>query len=68
MGRGVTIGPGARFGPYEVTAQIGAGGMGDENATYGVARDGRFLMSVAASDRTPAPLAVVVNWAATLKR
>ena len=25
----MTLGPGTRFGPYEVTEQIGAGGMGE---------------------------------------
>jgi serine/threonine protein kinase len=40
----------------------------DENATYGVGRDGRFLMPVAATDRTAAPLTVIVNWVATLKK
>jgi len=39
----VTLTPGARLGPYEVTAYIGAGGMG---AVYG-ARDPRLDRDVA---------------------
>jgi serine/threonine protein kinase len=35
---------------------------------YAVAQDGRFLMNVTADDITAAPISVVLNWAAALKR
>jgi Tol biopolymer transport system component len=37
------------------------------NANYDVARDGRFLIEVPAN-QTPAPLNVIVNWTALLKK
>jgi serine/threonine protein kinase/Tol biopolymer transport system component len=37
-------------------------------AQYAVARDGRFLMNVAAEDTTPSPITLVLNWATVLKK
>lgn len=66
---------GTRFGPYEILAPAGAGGMGevhrarDVRAHYAVSADGqRFLVhTVDASDRG-APIQVVVNWPAGASR
>jgi hypothetical protein len=35
---------------------------------YNVAPDGRFLVNFAVSDQTTAPITVVMNWAASLKK
>jgi hypothetical protein len=35
---------------------------------YDVARDGRFLVNSVGEDRSAAPLTLVVNWTAELKR
>ena len=38
------------------------------NDTYDVATDGKFLVDFAATEDTPAPLSLVVNWTADLKK
>ena len=35
---------------------------------YAVANDGRFLMNVSVEGATPAPITVVLNWEAVLKK
>ena len=45
----MSFSPGTRFGPYEITAQIGVGGMGD--------RSYRFAMSLAPHASSLAPSA-----------
>ena len=37
-------------------------------AQYAVARDGRFLMNLAADDTTAAPITIVLNWTGALKK
>lgn len=37
-------------------------------AQYDVAADGRFLLNVIADERAVAPITVVLNWAAGLKK
>ena len=74
----MSLSPGARVGPYEVTTQVGAGGMGEVYR----ARDTRLKREVAlkilpesfASDpdrlarfQRRAPFTVVLNWMSALK-
>jgi eukaryotic-like serine/threonine-protein kinase len=51
-----------RLGPYEVTAPIGSGGMGEVYR----ARDTRLGRDVAT--QTAPPITVVVNWSAGLEK
>jgi Tol biopolymer transport system component len=44
---------------------IHPGGLG---RSYSVSADGRFLINVAVADQEPAPISVVHNWAASLKK
>jgi hypothetical protein len=49
------------FGPAGIALQLGH--------KYSVSPDGqRFLMIIAAQEQTPAPITVVVNWTAGLKK
>ena len=71
--RQLALTPGTRLGPYEVIAQIGAGGMEVYKATdtslkravamrqYDVARDGRFLINNVLDD-VAVPIALLQNW------
>ena len=64
----MSIAAGARLGPYEIVAPIGAGGMGVTRTQYDVTADGRFLINVAASNAPQPPVTVVQNWTAKLSR
>jgi hypothetical protein len=46
---------------------VGIGGY-LSRAQYGVAPDGRFLLNVTTDDTGAAPITLVVNWPALLKR
>ena len=48
-------------------ANIAVAGV-NARAQYAVARDGRFLMNVAADDAVASPITVVLNWTAALKK
>ena len=75
----MALASGSRIGAYEVTAQIGVGGMGEvyrvpcgasarrRKAQYDVTPDGqRFLVNVPAEDTQTTSITVVLNWAAGL--
>jgi serine/threonine protein kinase len=52
--------PGTRFGAYQVTALLGAGGMGE---VYRARDTKRFLMIPALSaESAPTQIHLVVNW------
>ena len=72
---------GSRFGTFEITSSLGAGGMGEVyrfyagflglggTRNYDVAPGGRFLMiKEGSNDRAPEPIVVVQNWVEELKR
>jgi hypothetical protein len=57
---------GTRLGPYEILAPIGAT---TNNHYWDVAADGkRFLINTVVGDSTAAPITVVLNWEAGLKK
>ena len=65
---------GARLGPYEVVSAAGAGGMGEvykarDTRLDRVTRDGqRFLLNVPLEQAAAAPITVVLNLTAGLKK
>ena len=77
----MTLGAGTRLGPYEITAEIGAGGMGEmyrarqgrltqdgRGHPYDVSADGRRFLINTIDDTSGAPITLVVNWIANLQR
>lgn len=60
----MSLAAGSRLGPYEITAQIGAGGMGgvyypapqDGRGVYDVAGDGKRFLMIKSADNTASKL------------
>lgn len=66
-----TIAPGPPVVLFPMRLAIGANvGIGGymSRAQYDVASDGRFLLNVTTEDTGAAPITLVVNWPALLKR
>jgi hypothetical protein len=60
---------GAQLGPYEILSLVGAGGHQSPDRKNAISADGqRFLINVASGEASTAPITVVVNWAAGIKK